>query len=165
MITQARLKELLHYDPLTGIFTNKVRRGTKGRVGGNPGTMNNSGYLAATIDGWPYLIHRLAYLYMEGSFPADQIDHIDRNKLNNIWENLRPATATINGRNRPMNENNTSGFNGVHWLVRDRKWRAQTKVNYKTVYLGTFCTRREAIKARKAADIKYGFSENHGRAK
>jgi len=109
-------------------------------------------------------VHRIIYsMYHETALDvALYIDHINGNKLDNRPENLRLVSPLENTRNACMSTHNTSGINGVHWFKRGCKWRAQIRVEDKLLHLGTFHTIEEAAAARKAADIKYGFSERHG---
>jgi hypothetical protein len=93
-LTQDRLRELLDYDPDTGIFTWMVnRRGGKAAVGVVAGSRNTDNYVSITVDGEEYLAHRLAFLYMTGAFPPKQVDHINTAKSDNRWCNLRACTS------------------------------------------------------------------------
>lgn len=164
MVTAKRVRELLSYDPSTGEFRWKVRRKLKaGSIAGCEFT-NQDGkkYWRVSIDGKKYLAHRLAWLVTYGEFPPEQIDHIDGNGLNNRLENFRAVSNAENHRNRRNQSNNTSGVSGVGWHKASRKWQAYIAVNRKDVHLGYFTNKDEAISARKAAEIKYGFHENHG---
>ena len=108
MITQARLKELLTYDPETGYFTRNVN--VKGaNAGERAGTITAKGYIAIGIDRKHYLAHRLAFLYMTGEWPKELVDHKDTIKINNKWENLREATNSQNKRNVGARKTNKSG--------------------------------------------------------
>ena len=103
MITQTRLKELLNYDPISGIFTWKTSRGGR-KPGSIAGTKCiHKGYITIQIDGTLYRAHRLAFLYMIGRLPEDQVDHIDRCKDNNAWSNLRECTQAENQLNKYNN--------------------------------------------------------------
>ncbi len=82
-------------------------------------------------------------------------DHINRNELDNRRENLRPATFTENARNRSLQSNNTSGVTGVSWSKQNKKWMVQITVNKKTLTIGFFDDKFDAIKARLEAEIKY----------
>jgi len=178
MITQSQLKELLHYDPITGVFTwnerpletfktNKAFNSWNARFSNTKaGTQRNySGkkYVFIKAKDKSYRAHRLAWLYMTGSFPKEQIDHIDGNGLNNSFANLRSVTQKENAKNLKLSANNSSGFTGVTWDVKQNKWRAGIQVNKKYIYLGAFTDIADAISARKEANIKHGFHENHGR--
>ena len=112
-ITQTRLKELLHYDPDTGVFTWLQRTTNSVQIGDVAGTQNKSykgykGYIRIAIDGVLYLAHRLAFLYQLGWIPIE-IDHDDQIKHNNRWANLNPSTRTLNRKNHPLSRANTSG--------------------------------------------------------
>jgi hypothetical protein len=165
MITQARLKELLHYDPDTGVFTWKVRSAKRIHIGDVAGCVAKRGrrhYRSIKVDGELIGAHRLAWLYSSGSFPANHIDHIDGNGLNNSLSNLRDVTLTENLRNSRLSSNNKSGFNGVHFDETAGKWRATIRVCSVIKYLGYFTDINDAIDARKSADIEHGYHQNHG---
>lgn len=109
-----------------------------------------------------YREHRLIFSMIHGYMPKE-IDHIDGNRSNNCISNLRDVSHAENGKNQRMDKRNTSGFNGVSFCKDRQKWKAQITVNFKVMVLGRFKTKEEAIEARKAANIKYGFHPNHGR--
>lgn len=147
-ITQDRLKQLFSYDPLTGIFKRIVTR-RRGAAGAEPGFIKN-GRRQIRVDGRAYLVHRLAWLYMHGSFPSLLIDHINGDPMDNRIANLREVTPSGNQQNlRRPNKNNTSGFLGVSYIRRDRKFLAQIKVDgsRKSKRLGYFETAEEASSA------------------
>lgn len=134
-MTEERVKERLHYDPETGVFTWKVSQGTK-KQGTRAGTIDVNRYRTIQLDGKRYYEHRLAYFYMTGKFPPHETDHMDGNRENNRWVNLRLASAEENQGNRFRSKRNTSGLKGVSY---DRnKWRAQIGINYRTISLGRF---------------------------
>jgi hypothetical protein len=139
MLTQERLKELVHYDPNTGVFT-RLTSAQRAKVGTRMNRGNGYGYLYTVIEGKKYQLHRLAFLYMTGKFPTHFVDHKDRNASNNKWCNLREATISQNGANSPTKAK--SGFRGVG--LRRNKWRAYITVNNKQIHLGTFDTPEEA---------------------
>ena len=159
-ITQEHLKKLLHYDPETGLFTRLVGRGPA-KKGSIAGSLGNKGYICIEVDGVKYKAHRLAFLYVLGWMPP-QVDHDDHVKSNNRWKNLNPANQLINQRNAARRKDNTSGITGINWYERNKMWVARISVNRKRIHLGYFTDKPDAIAARKAADIKYGFHENHG---
>lgn len=160
LLTQELLKEALHYNPETGIFTRLTSPSNSVKVGDTVGNLTQ-GYLAATLNRRRYRLHRLAFLYMEGRWPA-QIDHIDHVRDNNVWANLREVTPTENKRNTGLALNNTSGTTGVSWCAKQRKWRASIKIARKVYNLGRFKTKAEAIAAREAANKIHNFHANHG---
>ena len=154
ILTQARLKELLHYDPATGVFTNTQQRGRRGALGAVTGSVNGSGYVQIKLTGKSYLAHRLAWLYEYGVFPVADTDHIDQDKTNNRIANLRTATRSENKQNVGLQCNNTSGYRGVTWSKQANKWRAEIKLNRKLRHLGYFTNVADAVTAYAAAVAK-----------
>ncbi len=153
LVTQARLQKLFDYDPDTGLFTRRVTMGC-GRKGALAGSVTN-GYIEIRIDKRRYRAHHLAFFYMEGRWPADQIDHIDEDKSNNRIANLREATNAENARNRGAQKNNTSGHKGICWDKQNQKWKAEIMVNGKGIFLGRFDDLNDAVRAYGAAAQKY----------
>ena len=152
MLTQERLKELLDYDPLTGIFSYRVDRG-RFKAGTIVGCPSTNGHLQIHIDRKKYYAHRLAWLYTHGEWPSDGVDHIGRDPSDNRLENLRLATQAENGQNCKLSANNTSGVTGIRWDARRRKWSAYIKLMYKHISLGRYDSLFDAVCARKAAEI------------
>ena len=161
MITQVELKKLVHYDPLTGLFKWLVSKGNV-KAGGKCGWVDG-GYLRTKINRKHYRLHRLSWLYMTGGWP-DQIDHKDHDGHNNIFSNLRDATILENAKNHSQQKNNTSNVTGVNFHKPNGKWRAYVYVSKVQISLGYFVDKFEAICARKSAERKYNFYENHGQA-
>lgn len=145
-LTAERLREVLHYDPETGIFTWLLSRGnvTAGKLAGNDVTVGEQRtYRQIRINGKNYYSHVLAWFYMTGKWPNHQIDHRDGFSLNNKFKNLREATNAKNQHNRKIAPRNSStGFLGVS--KDGNKFRAQIKVNMERVYLGVFDTPEDA---------------------
>ena len=143
-LTAERLREILHYDPDTGIFTIAVRLTNRTKVGGIAGCIDKSiGYRVVWIDGKSYRAHRLAWLYVYGKFPKKHIDHINGKKDDNRICNLREVTPFENAQNkvRPQ-QNNSSGYLGVS---KNRKgWRARVTLHGEEFHIGTFQTKQEA---------------------
>jgi len=163
-MTQSRLRELLDYDPTTGIFVRKVKSNKNTIIGSIAGGINiSNGYAYIRVDKKRYRAHRLAWLYMFGVFPKNEIDHINHIKLDNRISNLREATSLDNSRNSSRRKSNTSGTTGVSWYSKTNKWVARIKINGKNIYLGYFKEKKDAIRARKIAENKYGFHKNHGK--
>lgn len=154
-LTQARLKELLHYDPETGIFTARgARPGPRPKSWPAVGSINGNGYVTIRVDGTTYQGHRLAWLYMTGKWPDDDIDHRNRRRSENRWENLREATNAQNAQNRKLASTNTSGCPGVWWNKDCGKWQAAIKVAGKRTHLGLFDAIADAADAYAAAKAK-----------
>ncbi len=150
MLTQARLKERLTYDPLTGIFRTRerVKQVPAGEIAG---CYSSKGYRRIKIDDREYPAHRLAWLYVHGEFPPGDIDHINRVRDDNRIANLRPATRQENGQNRKCSANNTSGYLGVTWNRACSKWQASIRHAGKAIYLGLHPTPEQAAAAYASA--------------
>jgi len=147
LVTSQRLKELLHYDSTSGIFTWLVKRGRQA-AGSEAGCLNKVwGYYYIGIDGEIYRRNRLAWLYVYGAWPVHEIDHIDGVTTNDAIANLRDVTRSQNMQNRRAGSNSRSGILGVS-PDRHGKWIAQIKAtNAKTRHLRTFDTPQEAQSA------------------
>lgn len=155
-ITQERLKEVLAYNPDTGIFKWKVNKASVARKGCAAGSLNCKGYIAICIDFKIYRAARLAFLYMKGYFPCI-VDHIDRDRSNNRWNNLREATSQINLRNKKRSKYNTSGITGVYFSKQKGKWRASISSNGRENSFGDYLKKHDAICARYCAELKYNW--------
>lgn len=156
------IKKYLRYDAETGKIFWKLNKGSSGKAGNEAGGQNN-GYLTIKLNRKSYKAHRIAWLLTYGSWPEDQIDHINGNGLDNRLENLRAVSKGENLRNQKIPKNNTSGTLGVSFDKRYKSYLASIQINGKSKYLGLFKNKEEAIAARAAANIKYNFHENHGR--
>jgi hypothetical protein len=156
MLTQERLKELLSYDPETGVFTNLTKRRGGGLIGDAVGYKRPEGYIQITFDYKRYFAHRLAWFYMYGYFSILQIDHINEIKDDNRIINLRLVTAKQNSQNiSKPNIDNTSGFKGVSWSKPNKNWRATIKISGKSKFLGSYNTPEEASEVYLAAKRRY----------
>lgn len=136
MLTAERLRELLTYDPASGLFTRRVYRSPNAKAGDIAGTIDKDGYVQIQIDGKVYKAHRLAWLYMTGEWPESDIDHNDLDEGNNTWANLRPATVSQNAANCGKRPFNTSGLKGVTFDKRKGRWMAQIQVDRRCRHLG-----------------------------
>jgi len=163
-MTQRRLKELVHYDPDTGEFTRLVTTGSRSKKGDVAGSLYSTGYRVIRLDNQRYSAHRLAFLYMTGAFPSSVTDHVNGIESDNRWSNLRSVTVKENARNQKLTGRNTSGVTGVSWSKAKKHWRVMITTNERRVWVGGFPTLAEATAARKAAEVMYGYHENHGRA-
>lgn len=147
-LTAERLRELLAYDELTGEFTWVRPQSNRVAAGAKAGCISHEGYLLIRVDGTTYKAHRLAWLFVNGVFPADVLDHWDTNKLNNRIGNLREVTQTVNTQNRiAPGKSNTSGLLGVGFMPSLGKWRARIMVKRKEVHIGLYDTKEEAGQA------------------
>jgi hypothetical protein len=154
MITQEQLKEILEYNPDTGVFTRTKTINNRAVLGSVAGYKTKDGYNRIKINRKHYKTHRLAYLYMTGNFPKNSIDHINHIKDDNRWANLRDATNSQNQANRVKHKNNTSGYTGVHWCKRRKKWCARIRYMYSFVHIGYYTTPQEASEAYKKKAIE-----------
>jgi hypothetical protein len=144
-ITQEDLVKNFTYNPSTGEF-NRLRGRAK------TGSVNNEGYVHIKINNKIYKAHRLAFLYMTGDFPADEVDHINGNRSDNRWENLRKCTRHQNMGNSKTYQNNRSNLKGVR---KNRNgWEARIRINGTAIQIGTFKTREEAKAAYDAKAVE-----------
>lgn len=157
MITQERLKELLHYDCKIGIFIWKVSTNGRIRVGDIAGTFDSHRYIRIQVDRGLYRAHRLAWLYEYGYLPENEIDHVNKNKIDNRICNLREVTRQCNLRNRGNYKNNTSGVKGVYWIKKYGKWEARIPIFGKQFYIGYHDDYDEAVCHRLAAEQCIGW--------
>jgi hypothetical protein len=162
MLTSERLRDLLDYDPLTGIFCWRVPS-KKGMSAGSVAGWRCNNYLRIQIDKRSYFSHRLAWLYIHGRWPEIHIDHINGIPTDNRIKNLREATNSENRRNTGAQINNASGFKGVSWKAKNRRWVAQIKLHGKKMHIGLFDTPEAAHAAYcEAADRLHGQFARHG---
>ena len=151
-VTVERVRELLDYDPETGEFRWRQSLGSR-KAGDIAGYRKPGEYSRIQIDGKMLLLHRVAWLYVHGVWPKDQIDHINLEKSDNRLVNLREATRALNSANTRKPSTNSSGHKGVR-LKRGR-WNAQIKVSGKFLFLGSFADPIAAQQAYKSAAEKY----------
>ena len=182
IISIETLRKLLIYDPEAGTLTWR-ERGAEWFKDGKRGAENsartwntkNAGKTAFTFTDnrgckqgavfkVNYKAHRVVWAMHYGAWPVDQIDHINGNPSDNRIANLRDVSHKENMRNRKLPSTNTSGHVGVCWHRKARKWHAQIQVGGVNKHLGEFDEKADAIATRAAAEIKYGFHENHGRS-
>jgi len=149
-LTHDRLKGLLRYDPITGLFVwlvSKTPNGVPGEVAGSKNKAN--GYIYIGIDGKIYLAHYLAWFYQMGEWPSHEVDHRDLRHDNNKWVNLRPATPVQNCMNRPKRADSKNPYKGIR--KKGNRWQACISINKKRKLLGTFATAEDAHQAYAAA--------------
>jgi len=175
-LTQQIVRELISYDPATGICRWNYRdvkwfkregdcsRWNNNYAGTIIGFSDDKRRFKARLLGKTFMLHRLIWFYMTGEWP-NVIDHIDGDGFNNRWENLRDVTQIENVKNCKISSRNTSGVTGVSWCKNLKKWKSHIRVDKNLIYLGIFPCIAHAVRARKGAEIKYGFHQNHGRRK
>ena len=182
ILTPEMLRKLLRYEPDTGMLFWRVRpvemfddgkkhtaehicKWWNAHYAGAEAlkAVNSNGYKTGHIFNIIYRSQRVIWAMETGTWP-NEIDHIDHDRTNNRFENLRAATRQENTRNKSLGVANTSGIIGVHWDKRRQKWRATIGIDWKHKHLGWFTNKAEAAVVRKAAEIKHGFHPNHGRA-
>lgn len=160
LITQKQLKQLLSYDPETGDLHWVSPTANRVHVGMIAGATGTDGSIRIMLFRKYYLAHRLAWLYMNGSFPINEIDHIDGNRQNNRLSNLRDVTRKQNQENTRLQSNNSSGFRGVCWDSSNNKWKAYVTHNRRHHHVGLFSSPEDAALAAKGARDKL-FTHHH----
>ena len=151
-IIAERVRELLKYDPETGIFTRKMRTAQRHKIGDRADFLvtsgNSEGYCRVSFDSKRYLAHRVVWLYVHGSWPELDIDHINGNKSDNRLANLREVDRSTNLQNqRRARKDNVSGLLGVTTFIPNRKWRASVYINGKRIHIGMYESPEEAHQA------------------
>jgi hypothetical protein len=143
MITHKRAKQVLHYDPITGHLTWKVKpKYRPTNVGDRAGAVGWKGYRFVKVDGVKYSEHRLIIFWMTGKWPPEQTDHHDEDKASNKWVNIRPADGSQNQANRSLTKRNTTGYKGVtgRQFAGAYKYIAQISHRGVNTHLGVFAT-------------------------
>ena len=151
ILTADRLKELVNYDPDTGVFTRRVRTAQRHQVGDRADFVVSSGHLAGycrvSVDSKRFMAHRCAWLYMYGEWPKQDIDHINGDKSDNRICNLRDVSNQTNRENlRKPHKDSESKFLGVY-LHNQGKWVARIQTMRKMKHIGMFDTPEEAHQA------------------
>lgn len=158
-LTLERLKEVYEYLPESGLFIRKLRT-YRHKAGEVAGTLLGEGYIQIGIGGKQYRAHRLAFFYMTGAWPELEIDHVNGERSDNRWENLREANRFQNSWNKKKSKANTSGYKGVSWDNTLQRYRASIRVNGKGIYLGVYTDPKLAGAAYIEA-AQYYFGEYH----
>ena len=181
-LTAETARRLLEYNPQTGMLTWKPRSPSmftdgKGKytsewkakcwnalyAGKEAGAMDGHGYRHVVIlTNHRCQAHRLAWLIFHGIWPKTDIDHINHDRQDNRMANLRIVNRQENLRNQGSRRTSKSGLLGVEWCPWISKWRSRITVDGKSVHLGVFHSKEEAMNARRAGERQYGFHENHG---
>jgi hypothetical protein len=146
-LTQQELKHWLWYDKESGLFRWRHGRGMCLKPWTLAGTVTRQGYIEIHLGGRIYKAHRLAWLYMTGEQPSKEVDHINRDKSDNRWVNLRLATREENQWNASLRSDSTCGVSGVTFHKASGKWKTQCRANGKRHFLGAYKTKEEAAEA------------------
>jgi hypothetical protein len=162
-LTYSWLKEHLNYDPDTGKFTHCGKLPSNARWSGRvAGTPDRKGYLKATVGGKTVRLHRAAWLFVHGVWPAGEIDHINQIKTDNRISNLRVVSTQENNRNVPLLKNNKTGITGVSRRKDKAIYDVKIVGDNKRINLGAYVDFFEACCARKSAERRYNYHPNHG---
>lgn len=157
-----RLLHLLYYNPDDGWFTWKQNRNWKAIQGSRAGCLSKrTGYRVLTLDGVEYLEHRLAFFITTGLWP-DQVDHINKNRADNRFCNLRESCFELNLKNKSKYTNNTSGETGIYWSKQHSRWRVQVSNKGVKKYGGLFINLADAVVARNSLQREFSYYEKHG---
>jgi hypothetical protein len=159
--SQEILNDLFIYNPINGKLYNKADRGARAMKWAEAGYSSNR-YRQLKIDRVIYCTHRIIWKMVTGNDPAEELDHVNHSRSDNRMENLREVDSLGNHKNMSKAKNNTSGVTGVSWHKQRQKWRAEIQVEGNRIHLGIFTQHWHAIRARKLAEIGYGFHPNHG---
>lgn len=179
-LTQEIVRELLDYDAETGVCLWKARdvkwftsnryfsaegmcqRWNAKNAGKKIDSKNKLNYIRISIFGQRFLLHRVIWLWVTGEWPKI-IDHENGEPSDNRWCNLRSVTRAENQKNLKLNKENKSGYPGVLFVSELGKWRVRIHVNCQDIHIGVFECVKDAIQARKEAEIFYNFHENNGK--
>lgn len=174
--SQEALRQLLDYDPETGALTWRERgpeffRGHKPKsisvtwnkrhAGNQAGSISVIGYVALSLVGQQFHAHRIIWKMMHGE-DAEEVDHINGDRSDNRLANLRSVPKSENAKNKRKSKRNSSGCTGVAWSKNAGKWIAEIQCSGVREYLGCFDRLEDAKAARKLAEMRLGFHENHG---
>lgn len=176
--TQARVRELFNYDPVSGCliwrsrpkdaFATKAayssfRARCEGKAAGH---IEGQGYRVIVFDGQAKKAHKLVWLFIHGEwvkYPDFEIDHVNGDRADNRIQNLRKVTKSLNQRNSSMRKNNQSGVIGVNWVASKRRWIARIWDGPHHRYLGQFTKIEDAAVARAKAERELGYARGHGK--
>ena len=156
LVFLARLKSVLYYHPKSGDFI-RLEDASNQRAGTQAGCIDSQGYMRISIDGVRHKSHRLAFFYMRGRWPKEEVDHRDTVKHHNWWSNLREADRSQNRCNQKAYKNNALGEKGINWYPRYQKYAVKIQFDYERRTVGYFSDLSEAIAARNKA-----LAEQHG---
>lgn len=159
----SKLHELFDLDIETGVLRWRVSPSPNVKVGAVGGWENGGGYLCVDVNRKSYRAHRIVFAMVNGRWPCGDVDHKDGNRANNRPSNLREATRSENLRNQKIRPDNKSGFKGVSFYSKGKKWRSYCNVGRKQIHLGYFDSLSEAVEAARAGREKHhGEFARHG---
>lgn len=150
------------FDHSTGYF-HRRKSGHGNYVGEIAGTITDSGYRRIWVDGKGMMAHRAVWLITYGRLPDNEIDHINHDKDDNRISNLRDVSRNENMKNKGLLVTNTSGYTGISWLEKQRKWRV--RVDGIKRHVGHYVSLSDAISARNSAYKCNQYHANHGASK
>jgi hypothetical protein len=152
--TVERLREIFNYDPYEGVLRWKERRPgvNKNLIAGIP--CRPGGHVVVRIGKQLFPAHRIIWKIVTGQEPPDYIDHIDMNRTNNKWANLRTATNSQNMMNVGLIRSNTSGYKNVYWHAQSGKWMVSVKLNGKSHSFGLYTTKEDAVKVARFERVR-----------
>lgn len=153
-VTQEYLRRNFYYEVLSGNFIRRSQSGSA-KIGDIAGTYEGPGYRKIRIKGKWYKVHRLAFMYMLGRWPVEEVDHINRIKWDNRWINLREAGRSLNTSSIGTRKDSKTGITGVSFCKMSDKFKAYINSNGKRYYLGSFDKLEDAVAARNNAEILY----------
>ena len=164
VMSPEELRERFRYDPKSGKITYTKRVSPRTPIGSQAGSVDGQGYRLISLRTTKRSAHRIAFDLMGVTIPQGmKVDHINGDRDDNRWANLRLVTQGQNCRNTKLKTNNRSGVAGVTWHSRHKRWEASIRFRKQRYHLGSFHRIEDAIAARKDAEQKYGFHQNHGR--
>jgi hypothetical protein len=161
--TFKQVDDVLHYDDDTGLLIRKRRTSKSVYVGDIAGTTRVDDYIVVRVNGRMHKAHHVVWLLKTQNWPNGNLDHIDGDISNNRIENLREADHRMNARNQKLRSTNKSGVCGVCWESQKKRWRATINGENGKENIGHFINKSDAIAARRAREIEFGYHPNHGR--
>lgn len=161
VLTQELVQSLFIYDSVSGSLVNKVNKG-RALAGAISGTTHKNGTIYVRVLGKKEIAHRIIWLYVSGRL-LTEIDHVDHDRSNNAWDNLREVSHAQNMLNKPIYKNSKTKCSGVSIDKRCGKYRAYIQVNCKQKSLGYFDTLEQAVAVRSAALKEHKYHANHGK--
>lgn len=154
-LSNSEVSKYLNYDAETGVFTWRYNSRRTDLIGKQAGTPDKDGYILIKLNQLQYKAHRLAWLLMTGKWPTQEVDHKNKIKDDNSWNNLRLATNTQQAQNTYIRKDNTSGFRGVCFDKQKKKWLARIYINKQVTYLGHFRSKEKANEVYSTAAKKH----------